>query len=100
MLARFRLELDVKLENPAELARSPLFMLSVLHTVSKDEELLRALWSHEHIGPTLIELAQARIAFQVAADLHRQDQQSSEPTIVSQQIVMQTRVLSQLSRRR
>ena len=99
-LSRFQLEFDFKLGNAAELSRSPLFMLAVLHTVSKDEELLRGLWTHEHIGRTLIELTQARIVFQIAADLLRPNQQTCGAASVSQQTLMQTRVLSQLSRTR
>jgi hypothetical protein len=51
------------------MAQSPLFMLSVLDTAIKDDELLQALQVHEQIGPALIEMMQARLASLVVLQL-------------------------------
>ena len=54
------------------LAKQPQFMLSVLDTAAKNEELLAALENDAGITQAFLELTEARLAFHVAAELSRQ----------------------------
>ncbi len=70
-LASFLDQVPFDLAEAHELARQPLFMLSVLEAATRDGELLTALESDARITRSLIELTQARLAFHVAAGLTR-----------------------------
>ena len=87
-------------ETAQDSAQSPLFMLSVLDSAIKDEELLRSLQEHERIGPAVIELTQARLAFQVAAELTRPSDQAAEDAAVKDRVRLQLRALKRLLRER
>ncbi len=72
---RFRVffqEMSLDLEPAHALARQPEFMLSVLETAAKNENLLAALERDAGITQALMEFTQARLAFHLAAELSRQ----------------------------
>jgi hypothetical protein len=71
-LRRFLKETGFRLEDADHLARSPLFMLSVLNTATKDIELAQGLEAYDQISPELIALTQASLAFHVTVEVARQ----------------------------
>jgi hypothetical protein len=64
-LKRFLLSTGFQPETLQGVVHSPLFMLSVLGSVTKDEELLHALGTHEQVELELINSARARLVHQV-----------------------------------
>jgi hypothetical protein len=72
---RFRVflkEMTFDHEAAHALTEQPHFMLSVLDTAARSEDLLAALESDAGITRALMELTGARLAFHVAAELSRQ----------------------------
>ncbi|MBQ0820543.1 DUF3572 family protein [Microvirga sp. HBU67558] len=64
-------------------AQLPLFMLTILDAVSKDQQLLSALARQQGITHEIVQMCQARLLFQVSVEivqLSRQGDGSSEPT--------------------
>jgi hypothetical protein len=78
-----------------ELAQSPLFMLSVLDTATKDEKLLAALETDARITKPLMEMTQARLAFHVAAELTRQGESRAQTLDVGERARQKLRELSE-----
>lgn len=78
---RFLQGVGIQLATLREAARSPIFVLSGLDAVVRDEQILRALHEHERITPDMIELARARLEFQTTADGSRRAA-PSDPQVV------------------
>jgi hypothetical protein len=97
-LAHFLSITGFPLETLQEVEQSSVFMLSVLNSVAKDEELLRALQEKEHIGADEIELARARMAFQVVAEASGQGRGELERNAVKAKVKRQLDALSQFIR--
>ncbi len=99
-LARFVRTSSFQPETAEQAARSPLFMLSVLDSVMKDALLLDALHRQERIGPALIELTRARLAFHIAAEVTRRSEGEAEISAVRARVQHQLRVLLHVARGR
>jgi hypothetical protein len=76
------------------LAKQPTFMLSVLDTAARNEELLAALEREAGIAQAFIELTQARLAFHVAAELGRQGESLRRPSDMGDRARQKLRELS------
>lgn len=65
-LTRFLQATGLQPKTMRESAQSPLFMLSTLESVAKDEQLLCAFGELEQITPEMIELARTALALEIA----------------------------------
>jgi hypothetical protein len=97
-LTRFLHMTSFRPEIIRETTLSPLFMLSVLDTVMKDQQLQRELQEHEQIVPVMIELAQARLGFHIASEVTQQREGEAEASAIRARVRQQLRVLLRLSR--
>lgn len=80
-----------------ETASSPLFMLSVLDSVTKDDWLMDTLAEREGITPVIVELARARLAFHVVAEMTPPG--AEETPEASARVQRQLRILLHMMRR-
>jgi hypothetical protein len=70
-----------------------LFMLAVLEAAAKDQHLLSALERDEQITPVMIEMSQARLAFELSAEAAGQSPQESDISAVELKVKDQLRLL-------
>lgn len=99
-LTRFLQLTGCSLESLHEAAQSPLFMLSVLGSVAKDQPLLSALAEQERITPEMIEMTRARLAFQVSLEAVQHGQSAREAATIRKKVQDQLRRLLQRIRER
>jgi hypothetical protein len=83
-----------------ETARSPLSMLSILGFIVKDEQLLRELAENEKIEIALIELARARLSFEVAAKEFKAVDPVTDPSVARERFFQELHVILKQVRER
>lgn len=76
-----------------ETVQSPLFMLSALDTVAKDQPLSSALKEQEKVTPAMVEMARARLAFQISVEVAQQGRDEQEANAIREEVEQQMRVL-------